>query len=141
MVGLSQKDDRKTVSFTLGEMIFEYDEEKNQTNIRKHGIPFTAAARVFFDYDRIELYDDEHSEDEIRYDTIGDTSAGNMEDQKGHHAIGGLNQSIGKINDILFVVYTERMRIDADGREIEITRLISARMATSFERGVYYGKQ
>lgn len=138
---MNQKDDRKTVSFTLGEMIFEYDEEKNQTNIRKHGIPFTAAARVFFDYDRIELYDDEHSEDEIRYDTIGDTSAGNMEDQEEHRAIGGLNQSIGKINDILFVVYTERIRIDADGREIEITRLISARMATSFERGLYYGKQ
>ncbi|MCI8993072.1 MAG: hypothetical protein HFG80_10215 [Eubacterium sp.] len=42
-------------------MTFEYDEEKNQKNIRKHGISFKNAARVFFDYDRIEFLDEEHS--------------------------------------------------------------------------------
>lgn len=69
-------DDERQVSFTLGGMCFEYDEQKNQTNICKHGISFKSAARVFFDYDRIELFDEEHSEEENRYDTIGDTSAG-----------------------------------------------------------------
>lgn len=39
--------DERNVTFTLGGMVFEYDEEKNQINIKKHGIPFTAAARVF----------------------------------------------------------------------------------------------
>ena len=40
-------DDERQVSFTLGGMCFEYDEQKNQTNIRKHGISFKSAARVF----------------------------------------------------------------------------------------------
>ena len=67
-----------TVSFELAGMYFEYDEEKNQKNIRKHGIDFRSAARVFFDYDRIELVDEEHSDVEERYNTIGDTSAANV---------------------------------------------------------------
>lgn len=41
---------------------------------------------------------------------------------------------------ILFVVYTERETVDEGGGMIEITRLILARLATSFERGIYYGK-
>lgn len=141
VLDLNDHENDRNVMFTLGGMVFEYDEEKNKINIRKHGIPFTVAARVFFDYDRIELYDAGHSEDEIRYDTIGDTSAGDVEILSGRHAIGVYNQSIGMINDILFVVYTERIVIDSEGHETEITRLISARLATSFERGLYYGKQ
>ena len=137
---MSENEINRNVTFTLGGMVFEYDEQKNQINIKKHGIPFTAAARVFFDYDRIEMADDAHSDDELRYDTIGDTSAGNVMAASDKHAIGSFNQSIGKINDILFVVYTERIRIEADGTETEITRLISARLATNFERGLYYGK-
>ncbi len=31
------------ISFSLGGMQFEYDEEKNQANIRKHGISFRSA--------------------------------------------------------------------------------------------------
>lgn len=54
----------KIITFTLGGINFEYDEEKNNRNIQKHGISFKQAARVFFDYDRIELYDEEHSIDE-----------------------------------------------------------------------------
>ena len=122
------------VRFTLGGLLFEYDSEKNRKNIEKHGISFKSAARVFFDYDRIELYDESHSEDEDRYDTIGSTSAGNLT------IIGNL-QDDHRIDDILFVVYTERAIIDEDGKSREVTRLISARLATSFERGVYYGKR
>lgn len=137
---MNENEINRNVTFALGGMVFEYDEQKNQINIQKHGIPFTAAARVFFDYDRIEMTDDAHSDDELRYDTIGDTSAGNVMAAIDKHAIGSFNQSIGKINDILFVVYTERICVEADGTETEITRLISARLATNFERGLYYGK-
>ena len=122
------------VRFTLGGVLFEYDPEKNRKNIEKHGISFKSAARVFFDYDRIELYDEAHSGDEDRYDTIGDTSAGNLT------VIGNL-QDTQRVDDILFVVYTERAIVDEDGRSREVTRFISARLATSFERGVYYGKR
>lgn len=54
--------------------------------------------------------------------------------------LGNVNQSIGKVNDILFVVYTERVRTETNGKRTDITRLISARLATNFERGLYYGK-
>ena len=54
-------DDSKYVTFVLGRMTFEYDENKNKINIEKHGISFKSAACVFFDYDRIELYDEENS--------------------------------------------------------------------------------
>ena len=121
------------VRFTMGELLFEYNPEKNRKNIEKHGVSFKSAARVFFDYDRIELYDEGHSETEDRYDTIGDTSAGNLT------TIGTL-QDTPRIDNILFVVYTERIVSDKPGKPEEVIRLISARMATSFERGVYYGK-
>ena len=121
------------VRFTMGGLLFEYNPEKNRKNIEKHGISFKSAARVFFDYDRIELYDEGHSETEDRYDTIGDTSAGNLT------TIGTL-QDTPRIDNILFVVYTERIVSDKPGKPEEVIRLISARMATSFERGVYYGK-
>ena len=57
--------DNGYVSFTLGGMNFEYDENKNRKNIEKHGISFKSAARVFFDYDRIEYYDEENSVKDI----------------------------------------------------------------------------
>ena len=122
------------VRFNLGGMLFEYDPEKNRKNIEKHGISFKSAARVFFDYDRIELYDEAHSGDEDRYDTIGDTSAGNLT------IIGNLRDA-HRVDDILFVVYTERVTVDENGESKEVIRLISARLATNFERGVYYGKR
>ena len=132
-------DSNRTVSFSLGGMAFEYDEEKNRINIKKHGISFRSAARIFFDYDRIEFFDDAHSDREVRYDTIGDTSAGRIT-QIGEISIGNANQfSVGE-NELLFVVYTERVRVEENGKETDVTRLISARLATEFERGLYYGK-
>lgn len=122
------------VRFTLGGLLFEYDPEKNRKNIEKHGISFKSAARIFFDYDRIELYDEVHSGDEDRYNTIGDTSAGNVT------IIGNLWKETHSVDDILFVVYTERAVINENGKPAEAIRLISARLATNFERGVYYGK-
>ena len=54
-------------------MIFEWDEIKNETNIKKHdGISFKIAARVFLDRKRIEKYDEQHSTlEEQRWNAIG----------------------------------------------------------------------
>lgn len=54
--------------------------------LKKHDIPFETAAKIFLDKNRIEIYDDTHSIDEDQYITID------------------------LVNDILFVVYTERKR-------------------------------
>ncbi len=86
-------------------MYFEWDYDKNTENIRKHGISLITAARVFQDVNRLEYYDELHSFNEDRYCTIG------------------------LVEDVIYVVYTERNNN---------IRLISARMATSRERNLYY---
>lgn len=89
-------------------MQFEWDDEKEKINIVKHGIDFTTAARVFKDENRLELYDEAHSDTEERYITIG---------------------IIDEIAYLVMVVYTERE---------EAIRLISARKATKQEGRIYY---
>ena len=129
-------DNNRYVGFSLGGIQFEYDEDKNRKNIEKHGISFKSAARVFFDYDRIEYYDEEESAEEDRFDIIGDLSAGSIN-------LFGVNDStIGNIgkDTVVFVVYTERVKYMKDNKEVEVIRIISARYATNFERGIYYGK-
>ena len=121
----------KDISFIIDGVLFEYDEEKNRINIQKHGLSFETAARVFFDYDRLELYDEIHSTDEDRYNTIGDLNAGRMV----------IGSAPGSDAEIIFVVYTERQRHMTNGKEADVIRIISARMANSFERGLYYGKR
>ena len=129
-------DDSKYIGFTLGGIQFEYDEDKNQKNIEKHGSSFKSAARVFFDYDRIEYYDEEESAGEDRFDIIGDLSAGSI------NLFGGNDSTIGSIgkDTVVFVVYTERVKYIRENKEVEVIRIISARYATNFERGIYYGK-
>jgi len=84
---------------------FEWDREKAKKNKIKHGIGFKTAAKVFNDPNRLDLPDGEHSFDESR------------------------RKVIGMVDDILFVIYTERSnRI----------RLISAREAGDDERSDYY---
>ena len=51
--------------------LVEWDENKNQLNIRKHGISFQTAALVFADEERIEYFDKLHSQDEDRYVVLG----------------------------------------------------------------------
>ena len=129
--------DQNTISFSIAGVAFEYDAQKEQINIQKHGISFRAAARVFFDDDYIEELDSAHSDDEKRYNVIGDVSAGNA---KLHAAIGNIDRFYGEVDDILYVVYTERIKKTEKGRNYEVIRLISARLANSFERGLYYGQ-
>lgn len=52
-------------------MDFEWDNIKNAINIRKHGVAFEDAARVFKDPWRVERYDKKHSADEDRWIGIG----------------------------------------------------------------------
>ena len=64
-------------------MQFEWDADKAALNLKKHGVRFETAALVFNDENRIELFDSAHSLFEERYNTIG------------------------KVDEVLFVVYTE----------------------------------
>jgi len=50
---------------------FEWDERKNAINIKKHGISFEEAVKVFSDPRRCEMYDNIHSLMEKRWITIG----------------------------------------------------------------------
>lgn len=93
-------------------MLFEWDENKEKINISKHGLDFSTAALVFRDQNRLEWFDELHSDYEDRYITIGE---------------------INGIAVVLMVVYTERG---------DAIRLISARKATKQERRMlYYGAQ
>lgn len=91
----------------IEDYIVEWDDEKNRKNFRKHGIYFEDAARIFLDDDYIDDYDEFHSDDEERI------------------------KIIGRVRDILTVIYTERG---------EKYRLISARKATKKEENLYYGQ-
>ena len=126
----------ETISFELGGLHFEYDKAKQEINLQKHGISFRAAARVFFDENYIEAYDDDNQSGEVRYDIIGDASVAG----RGRTAIGNIEHFAGDVRDILYVVYTERNNVIVDGEKVEVIRLISARLANDFERGLYYGK-
>ena len=53
------------------DLIVEWDDNKNLSNKKKHGIDFDLAVKVFNDTNRIEAYDEAHSEDEDRFITLG----------------------------------------------------------------------
>jgi len=55
-------------------MKFDWNPAKNKSNIKKHGVNFEEAETVFQDEMALELFDDEHSEDEDRYIIIGISS-------------------------------------------------------------------
>jgi uncharacterized protein len=65
---------------------FEWDDEKAQANLEKHGVSFGEATEVFYDPNALEDYDSEHSEDEARFFIIGLSS-----------------------RRMLYVIYAERM--------------------------------
>ena len=57
-------------------MTFEWDENKNYENIRKHQVSFEKAQDTFFDANRMILEDIKHSGSEKRYFCIGKTDEG-----------------------------------------------------------------
>ncbi|MDR0249073.1 MAG: BrnT family toxin [Oscillospiraceae bacterium] len=85
---------------------FEWDRDKNISNIEKHGIPFKVAATVFFDPNALLFDDDGHSRDENRFIIIG----------------------FGKNYRLLTVCHCYRENGD-------VIRIISARKATKTEQG------
>lgn len=50
---------------------FDWDPNKERTNIRKHGLSFRQAASVFRDPNHLSKFDEGHSETEDRWITIG----------------------------------------------------------------------
>ena len=91
-------------------MKFEWDAEKEKTNRQKHKITFLEACYVFADKYMLALYDEEHSGDEDRWITMGQSLSGG----------------------ILVVVHTYRK---IKGKES--VRIISARKATKHEEKQY----
>lgn len=57
---------------------FEWDEAKERSNQRKHGISFALAQFAFLDERRVILEDLDHSDDEERYYCIGEVGGGIM---------------------------------------------------------------
>jgi uncharacterized DUF497 family protein len=57
-------------------MTFEWDIDKEQINIAKHGVDFQTAILAFLDPNRIIANDDAHSYDEPRSFCYGDTGEG-----------------------------------------------------------------
>jgi uncharacterized DUF497 family protein len=90
-------------------MRFEWDEAKNRSNRRKHGIAFELAQEAFADPFCL-TFPESQAESEERFWTIG--------------CISGLM--------VIVVVHTFR-----DDRDEEVVRIISARKATPRERRAY----
>ena len=55
-------------------MKFEWDDEKAQAKLEKHGVSFGEATEVFYDPNALEDYDSEHSNEEERFFIIGMSS-------------------------------------------------------------------
>ncbi|MBI1746521.1 MAG: BrnT family toxin [Acidobacteria bacterium] len=93
------------------ELLFEWDENKARENLKKHKVSFEEVKTVFNDPLLLTFLDEEHSEGEERYISIG-TSA---------------------TSRILLVVHAEREATE----ETLIIRVISCRKATASERRTY----
>ena len=93
----------------MEEIIFEWDENKNEINKKKHGLSFETAKEVFYDDDSIVFDDPDHSVGEERFLIIGMTVS----------------------SKICIVSHCYR---DSDN----VIRLISAREATKREKQTYY---
>jgi len=55
---------------------FDWDSTKDQQNIRKHRVSFRQAATIFRDPNQLSIYDQEHSQNEERWITMGIDSTG-----------------------------------------------------------------
>lgn len=93
---------------------FEWDPAKARRNLTKHGITFERAATVFLDPQALSLLDEEHSQDEKRWITLG----------------------LDRSGALLVVCHTYREETKTSAR----IRLISARKATRNEIKQYERK-
>jgi len=51
--------------------MFDWDERKNKSNFKKHGVWFEEAQTVWADAGSVEFFDPDHSDDEDRFIRIG----------------------------------------------------------------------
>jgi len=93
----------------MKKLIFEWDDKKNSSNIRKNGVSFEGAQTVFFDENAIEFDDPDHSIQEEQFILLG------------------LSQSL----KVLVVCHCYR------SQDLKIC-IISARKATKKEQGAYF---
>jgi uncharacterized DUF497 family protein len=93
---------------------FEWDPVKAQRNLKQHGVSFEHAATVFDDPEALSEFDDEHSQDEDRWITLGLDRAGML----------------------VVVCHAYREEAETNAR----IRLISARKATRNETKQYERK-
>lgn len=59
-------------------MEFEWDDEKAESNLHKHGVSFPEAQTVFADSLALTGYDPDHSDGEDRYITMGTSIEGRL---------------------------------------------------------------
>lgn len=59
-------------------MEFEWDSDKAIRNLAKHGVPFAEAATVFGDPFAVTFADPDHSDDEDRFITFGESAGGQL---------------------------------------------------------------
>jgi len=52
-------------------LVFEWDPNKAIANLAKHGVSFDEAKTVFGDPDELMIYDEEHSDEEDSYVSMG----------------------------------------------------------------------
>jgi uncharacterized protein len=100
------KDEEDLISMSI-QYNFEWDLNKSKTNREKHKVSFESAATVFKDEKAITIYDDDHSENEERWITLGTAE-----------------------NGLLLVVYHTFKQID---KAVVNIRIISSRKATKNE--------
>lgn len=55
----------------MHDLSIEWDERKNRTNTRKHGVSFEEAQTVFLDENAIRYFDPDHSDEEDRFIMLG----------------------------------------------------------------------
>ncbi len=57
-------------------MNFDWDPNKDEENLKKHGVSFENATEIFADPMVLDRFDETHSETEIRFNSIGITPNG-----------------------------------------------------------------
>ena len=91
-------------------MIFDWDDNKAESNKKKHGVSFAEAATAFSDPNAIEFLDEKNSDKEDRWILVG----------------------LSARSHVLLVVFVEP--------EEKLIRIVSARKAVKEEMNQYFSK-
>ncbi len=62
----------------MEQISFEWDENKNKLNRKKHSVSFEEAATVFYDEEALLIADPDHSENEDRFIILGMSARANV---------------------------------------------------------------